>query len=71
MEEQWGKKEVIDHLTKVQEHFGVAGDEVITAHRLLEMLEKYDEEVEPVTQEQANVVCHYVIAGLEILERRN
>lgn len=71
MAQQWGPQEVAAYLRRMQAHFSdrYAPHQLITGEVLCSLLEEYDE-VEPVTQEQANMITEAVILGLEALHIR-
>jgi len=68
MSKQWGPTEVRAHLKKVFSHYGVL-DKELTGFEMLNYLERYDSEVEEITQEQANAVSFAVIYALRTVTR--
>jgi len=69
MATQWGPEEVVAHLRKVRDHFKLS-DKTMDGFALVGYLERYDEEVESLTPEQAAMVTKYVIEGLKVLIAR-
>jgi hypothetical protein len=57
-------QEIISYLARMYEHFGVTRFERLQPATIIEMLDQYDE-IEPVTQEEADSISAFIIRVLE------